>query len=78
MNSNTIKTNERIFQVHLLFDMGKKILCNLDGIETIVNESNGIKKIDHLWNGQFKKISKKELKAILEAHKLDTEFLKVV
>lgn len=74
----TIKTDERVFQVHLLFDMGKKILCNLDQLEQVVSCSNGVNKIEHLWNGKFKRISKKDLKSMLEANKLNTEFLNLV
>ena len=78
MKSNTIKTDERIFKVDLSWSMGKYELCNLADLERIVKNSKGVDRISHLWDGNFKRISKKDLKAMLEAHKLPSDFLKLV
>lgn len=74
-NKLTINTNERIFLIHYQFDMGLKDMCNLAQIENLVKSSNGVDKIEHFWNGKFTKISKKDLKAMLEANRLDTKFI---
>ena len=78
MKSNTIKTDERIFKVDLSWSMGKYELCNLADLERIVINSKGVDRISHLWDGKFKRISKKDLKQMLEAHRLDTEFLTLI
>ena len=76
--TNTIKTDERIFMVHHNFNMSRVSLCNIEGLEDVVINSNGIKKIEHLYNNKFTKISKKDLKEILEGNNLNAEFLKLV
>ena len=73
-----VKTDERLFLIHYSFDMGKKDICNLEQLEQLVKNSNGVDKIEHFWNGKFKKISKHDLKNMLEANKLNTNFLKLV
>ncbi len=74
----TANTDERLFLIHYIFDMGKKDICNLAQIESLIKNSNGIQKIEHLWNGKFKRISKVDLKAMLDAHKLNADFLKLI
>ncbi len=77
-NNLTITTGSRVFLIHHTFAMGKKDLCNIEQLEQLVNESNGITKIEHFWNHKFIKISKKDLKAMLEAMSLNTDFLKLI
>ena len=77
-NKLVINTDERIFLLHYLFDMGRKDMCNLRQIEALVRDSNGVQKIDHFWNGKFVRISKKDLKSMLEANFLDAGFLKLI
>lgn len=75
---NTIKTDERIFMVHHNFNMGRVSLCNIEGLEEVVRDSKSVKKIEHLWNDKFIRVSKKDLKGMLEAQDLNAEFLKLV
>lgn len=75
---NTIKTDERIFKVNHNFNMCKYDLGNLADLKQIVEKSTSVKSVEHLWNGKFKRISKKDLKQMLEAHRLDTEFLTLI
>lgn len=78
MKVTTIKTDERIFLVHHNFNMGKKTLCNLSQLESVVRSSNSIAKIEEFWDYKFKRISKGNLKAMLEAMNLNTDFLKLI
>jgi hypothetical protein len=78
MEITTIKTDERIFLVHHNFNMGKKTLCNLADLEKVISASNSIQKIEHFLDYKFKRISKTDLKAMLESMKLNTDFLKLI
>lgn len=66
---DTIKTNERIFEVSTFEDT--KILCNLDGFytnengELLTKDGESIRSVRHYWNNEFQRISKKEIKEML-------------
>jgi hypothetical protein len=57
----TIKTNERIIKI-ITFD-GETILCNVDTAKTLL-QNQEIKHLFHFWNGEFKRFSKLDLKAM--------------
>lgn len=58
---NTINVNERIFKI-VTFD-NETILCNTKVAQELLNASE-IKALYHLWNFDFKKFGKKDLKEI--------------
>ena len=68
---NTIKTNERIFQVENF--EGDIILCNLDKlsidkdgslmVEMIIKHP--VKRIKHYWNNKLKSLSKLDVKEMI-------------
>lgn len=66
---NTIKTNERIFEVRTFED--QTILCNLDGFwtnskgELLTKDGESIRSVRHYWNNEFQRISKKQIKEML-------------
>lgn len=74
-NNLTIQTGERIFLIHYMWEMGRKDMCNLAQLKSLVTNSKGIEKIEHFIDYKFKKISKKDLKAMLQTHRLDSEFV---
>mgnify|MGYP003543737324 len=59
MRPTTINTNERIFKI-VTFD-GDTFLCNLKDAQRELKEGN-IKDLFHLWNYEFKRFGKIELK----------------
>lgn len=68
---NTIKTNQRIFQV-LTFD-GDYKLINLDGFkiqdsgELTLKNGDSIRSVKHLWNNKFETIDKRQVKTMIQA-----------
>lgn len=56
---NTIKTDERIFKI-LTFD-NDFILCNVDKAKQLLKDGQ-IKDLWHLWNFEFKRFGKLDLK----------------
>lgn len=59
MESNTIKTDERIFKI-LTFD-DDYVLCNLDRAQELLAKGN-VKKAWHLWDFKFEVVSKIHIK----------------
>lgn len=74
-NKITLNTDERIFLIDYLFDMGRQDMCNLEHLESLIKNSNGVKKISHFWGGKFVKISKKDLKEMLQANQMRYDFI---
>lgn len=74
----TINTGERIFLVHYHFEMGRVDMCNLHQLEGLVKAGNEVKLIQHFWNGKFTRISKKDLRAMLQSMGHATEFLTLI
>ena len=54
----TINTDETIFLLHYSFDLGRKDLCNLKHIPTLLDKNN-VDKIEEFYNYKFRRISKK-------------------
>ena len=59
MIPTTINTNERIFKIET-FD-NEMLLCNIVTAKELLNKGD-IKNLWHLWNFQFKRFSKIDLK----------------
>jgi hypothetical protein len=59
MIPKTINTNERIFKIET-FD-NDTFLCNVATAKEILNKGE-IKKLWHLWNFEFKRFGKDDLK----------------
>ena len=71
----TIDNNQRIFQV--VTSTGKQAFCNLSDLNTVVKSLDtyeGYFKIFHFWNSKSQKVSRKYLKELFEANKLNQEF----
>ena len=66
----TINTDETIFLLHYSFDLGKKDLCNLKHIPTLLVKNN-VDKIEEFYNYKFRRISKKVLKEKLIANQIN-------
>ena len=62
MKPTTINTNERIFKIET-FD-GDIFLCNVETAKESLNKSE-IKNLWHLWNFEFKRFGKIDLKEML-------------
>ena len=71
----TINTDETIFLLHYSFDLGRKDLCNLKHIPTLLSKNN-IEKIEEFHNHKFKRISKKVLKEKLIANQVNFDNIK--
>lgn len=69
-----VRTGERVFLIYYLDDTVD--MCNLTSLRNYIVSANGYKKIEHFWNSKFEKYSEKELKEMLIANKLKTDFLK--
>ena len=59
MKPKTIKTNERIFKIET-FD-GEVFLCNVKTAKETLNKGE-IKNLWHLWNFEWKRFGKDDLK----------------
>lgn len=71
----TINTDETIFLLHYSFDLGRKDLCNLKHIPTLLDKNN-VDKIEEFYNYKFKRISKKVLKEKLIANQINFDNIK--
>ena len=71
----TINTDENIFLLHYSFDLGRKDLCNLKHIPTLLSKNN-VEKIEEFNNYKFKRISKKVLKEKLIANQINFDNIK--
>lgn len=71
----TINTDETIFLLHYSFDLGKKDLCNLKHIPTLLDKNN-VDKIEEFYNYKFRRISKKVLKEKLIANQINFDNIK--
>jgi hypothetical protein len=70
-----IDNGQRVFQV--VTSIGKQAFCNLPDLNRVVEELNtheGYFKIYHFWDNKPKKVSKKYLRDMFEAHDLKQEF----
>lgn len=73
--TTTITHAQRIFVVEYEGSVNP-ILCNLDDLERVCKELvGGYTKIKHFFDGRIQRISKKDLKDMLEANKLNSSFL---
>ena len=71
----TINTDETIFLLHYSFDLGRKDLCNLKHIPTLLDKNN-VDKIEEFYNYKFKRISKKVLKEKLITNQINFDNIK--
>jgi hypothetical protein len=71
----TINTDETIFLLHYSFDLGRKDLCNLKHIPTLLDKNN-VDKIEEFYNYKFRRISKKVLKEKLIANQINFDNIK--
>ena len=71
----TINTDETIFLLHYSFDLGRKDLCNLKHIPTLLSKNN-VEKIEEFNNYKFRRISKKILKEKLIANQINFDNIK--
>jgi len=71
----TINTDETIFLLHYSFDLGRKDLCNLKHIPTLLDKNN-VDKIEEYYNYKFRRISKKALKEKLIANQINFDNIK--
>lgn len=71
----TINTDETIFLLHYSFDLGRKDLCNLKHIPTLLDKNN-VDKIEEFYNHKFRRISKKVLKEKLIANQINFDNIK--
>lgn len=69
----TVNTKDRLFLLHYSHSNKDKDLCNLHQIVDLLNSSHGVDYIQHFWNNKFIQISRKDIKAMLEAHNLPTD-----
>lgn len=74
-NKLTINTDETIFLLHYSFDLGRKDLCNLKHIPTLLDKNN-VDKIEEFYNYKFRRISKKVLKEKLIANQINFDNIK--
>ena len=74
-NKLTINTDESIFLLHYSFDLGRKDLCNLKHIPTLLDKNN-VDKIEEFYNYKFRRISKKVLKEKLIANQINFDNIK--
>lgn len=68
MKPATIKTTERIFKV-TNFD-GDVFLCNLESFSfagELLANGQPVKSVQHLWNFNFERIDKRQVRTMLEA-----------
>lgn len=72
-----VDSTQRLFFVTEQFNMGRNpIVCNLEDLPKVCNSmKKGVDSIKEMWNGKLQRISKKNLKDMLEAHKMETDFL---
>lgn len=73
--TTVINNNLRVYQI--ISSTGKQWFCNIQDLNTIVNENRlheGYFKIFHFWNNKAKKVSKKDLKSFFEGAELKQEF----
>ena len=73
----TINTDETIFLLHYSFDLGRKDLCNLKHIPTLLDKNN-VDKIEEFYNYKFRRISKKVLKEKLIANQINFDNIKYI
>lgn len=71
----TIKTGEAIFLIHYMHDMNRKDLCNLSQLRELVLDYPRIERVQRFFTDKFVRISKKDLKAMLDKVGLETDFL---
>lgn len=68
---DTIKTNERIFQVWTFED--NCYLCNVEDFEIsrgeLIVNNESIRTVKHYWNHKLQRIGKKEVKQIILANR---------
>lgn len=74
----TIRNNQRIFWLHFNNDYPENIFCNLQDLPIIIEAMSLIPSsqsvvIKHLWNNQFKVISKKEVNEMLKVNHINYE-----
>lgn len=65
-----INHSDRIFTVKLMWDISQPFVCGTleEVVKYAIKPNNGIEYFAEITNGKFKKVSKKELKAML-SHK---------
>lgn len=70
--TTTLNNLRRIFCIHIdKCDGDPDIFCNLEQIpEVYAAYPDKVVKIRHYWNGKFTRISRKDLKAMFEAAKI--------
>lgn len=71
----TIDNNLRVFQV--ITSTGKQSFCNLEQLNKVVESlgtNPGYFKIYHFWDNKPKRVTKKYLDSMYEAHEMKREF----
>ena len=71
-----IDNNMRVFQV--IDSVGHQYFCNLEDLNRVVNENEmkpGYFKIKHFWNNKPERVTKKHLKDMFEAHRIEMKFV---
>ena len=63
-NPKSIKTDQRIYKIETF--EGNLILCNLEHIKE--TDFPDFRKVSHIWDGEFKRISKMYLKDMIRAN----------
>lgn len=74
--TTTIDNNQRVFQV--ITSMGKQSFCNLSQLNEVIKDletHEGYFKIYHFWNNKAQRVTKKHLRDMFEAHKLEMNFV---
>ena len=72
--TTTINNDLRIYQV--VTAAGKQFFCNIEQLNFVVNAEckTGQFKVNHFWNNKAQRLSKKDLRAMLEGSQLTQEF----
>ena len=71
----TVNNNQRVFQV--IDAHSRNYFCNLNQLNEVILTNDleqGTFKINHFWNGKFKRVTKDYLKQFFEANGVEQQF----
>ena len=71
-----LDNGQRVF--HVVTSVGKQAFCNLKDINSVIDNLDtheGYFKIYHFWDNKAKRVGKKYLREMFDAHGLKMEFV---